>query len=195
MTSPSWSDHLLSTKDFPPSTLLVEALPAVSMRNQALDLGAGGLKDTRYLLAQRFAHVTVVDQEPTAQTLAEKIANPSLEVVITPFDQFAFPIERYDLINAQFSLPFNPRNTFSTMMEKLKASIAPSGIFCGQLFGTEDEWNTPTSKLTFHTKEEAERLFAGYTLLTFSERIRDGVLANGTPKHWHLFHIIAKKNT
>jgi SAM-dependent methyltransferase len=194
MTSSLWANHLLSTKDFPPSALLIEAMPAVSQRNHALDLGAGGLKDTRFLLAQGFEHVTVVDQEPTAKKLANTLANPLLEVIIGSFDEFAFPHEQYDLVNAQFALPFNPPETFYEMMEKLKTSIIPGGIFCGQLFGKEDEWNIPTSKLTFHTKEEVGTLFSGFTFITCRERIYDGILANGTPKHWHLFHIIAKKN-
>lgn len=189
----SWQQHLKQTQDAPPSHLLIEALSYLHQKEEALDLGAGGLKDTKYLLSCGFTHVTAVDREPFMGELAKQLSQEKLTTIITPFDKFSFPATTYDLINAQFALPFNPRATFVPTIERLKRSLKPRGVFCGQLFGCEDEWNTPTSKLTFHTHEEVQRLFQDIDLLHCEERIRDGKLSNGTPKHWHLFHIIAKK--
>jgi hypothetical protein len=47
--------------------------------------------------------------------------------------------------------------------------------------------------MTFHTREEAERLFAGFELERFDELDEDGETALGTPKHWHVFNVVARK--
>jgi hypothetical protein len=38
-----------------------------------------------------------------------------------------------------------------------------------------------------------ERLLAPFAVEHFGEDEHEGTTANGTPKHWHLFHIIARK--
>jgi len=75
----------------------------------------------------------------------------------------------------------------------MKRSLALGGIFAGQLFGTQDEWNTPQRDMTFHSKEEVLKSLSGMEVLHFVEANKEGSLANGLPKHWHVFHIIARK--
>lgn len=47
--------------------------------------------------------------------------------------------------------------------------------------------------MTFHTREQAERLISDLEIIEFTEEDQGGRIANGTPKHWHVFHIIARK--
>jgi len=47
--------------------------------------------------------------------------------------------------------------------------------------------------MTFHTKEEAERLICGLKIVKFKEEDKEGKTAVGPIKHWHVFHFIAKK--
>jgi hypothetical protein len=47
--------------------------------------------------------------------------------------------------------------------------------------------------MTFHTKEQAEGLFSDFSIIVFEEKERNGKTANGQPKHWHLFNVIARK--
>ena len=95
----------------------------------------------------------------------------------------------YDVINASWALPFNSKKTFASMFERLKSAIKKDGYFSGHLFGINDEWNRPERDMTFQTRSEAEQLFADMKLLDFEE---EGKTANGNPKHWHVFHIIAR---
>jgi hypothetical protein len=48
-------------------------------------------------------------------------------------------------------------------------------------------------ELTFHTRTEAEALFNGFELERFDEVEEDGQTALGEAKHWHLFHVVARR--
>lgn len=188
-----WSEYFEITKDKPPRPLLVKALNFVKEKNTALDLGAGSLNDSEYLLEQEFKKVTAVDSDPLVLQFAKEINNSNLTCIVSTFDKFNFPSSEYDLVSAQFSLPFNPLRTFEEVFFKIKASLKKGGIFTGQLFGVRDTWNDNSGKMTFHTQKQAEKLFSNMEVLHFVEDERDNKTALGQQKHWHIFHFIVKK--
>ncbi|MDO8550913.1 MAG: hypothetical protein Q7S39_12285 [Ignavibacteria bacterium] len=47
--------------------------------------------------------------------------------------------------------------------------------------------------MTFHTKQQVENLLSDMEIIELTEEDKDGRTANGTPKHWHVFHVIARK--
>lgn len=185
-----WKEYYEITKNRPPSKLLIDALQYVKNKNKALDIGGGALKDTRYLLEQGF-EVTVIDSSELMAKEAEKIESDKLHPVITTYNEFDFPEHEFDIASAMYSLPFNPPETFDKVFENIKESLVAGGIFCGQLFGIRDGWSNQ-SEMTFHTKEKIEKLFQGMRILYFKEEELDGKIANGSPKHWHVFHFIAE---
>ena len=79
------------------------------------------------------------------------------------------------------------------VFERLKASLNPGGIFVGQFFGVNDTWNTPDSSMTFFTREQAQKQLEGLDIVEFEEEDQDGATADGTPKHWHVYHVIARR--
>ncbi|MFA4954947.1 MAG: class I SAM-dependent methyltransferase [Patescibacteria group bacterium] len=188
---PDWSEFYAITQHASPSALLFKALGYVQHRGRAIDIGGGALKDTRYLLEQGF-EVTVIDKEELMAQVARAIHSVKLHFVITAFVDFDFPKNTFDLASAMFALPFNPPDTFEAVIQKIKASLVPGGIFCGQLFGAHDEWSS-NPDMTFHTKEQAEKLFSDLKIIELAEEERDGKLANGTPKHWHVFNFIVRQ--
>lgn len=179
------------------SKSLVEALTQVSGRDEALDLGSGSGRDSLFLVEQGFGHVVAVDQEPAARGVLDYLPPEradQLEFVQSSFSEYDFGVERFDIVNAQFALPFNPPETFGKMYDQLKQSLKPGGVFVGTFFGENDEWNTPGSKRTFHSRSDVEALLVGFEIITFNEEDnQDGRLADGTPKHWHRFIVIARK--
>ncbi len=48
--------------------------------------------------------------------------------------------------------------------------------------------------MTFHTREQAENLIEDLEVIYFKEKKKDDKTAKDDMKHWHEFHIIAKKN-
>lgn len=189
--SQDWSQYYQLTKNYPPSRLLIKALEYVSHKRKAIDVGGGALKDTRYLLEQGF-DVTVVDKEESMAKEAQAIASDKLHYVVSAFADFDFPKDEYDIASAMYALPFNPPGSFNAVFASIKRSLVKGGVFCGQCFGIRDEWSKDQS-MTFHTKEQVEELLAGMEIISIEEEERDGRTANGTPKHWHVFHFIAKK--
>jgi SAM-dependent methyltransferase len=164
----------------------------LSNGQNALDLGSGAGRDTRFLLEQGFA-VTAVDSDPHAIALMEELPQKRLRVVHSSFEAFDF--ETYDLVNAQFALPFMPEEQFHLVFGRITYALNPGGLFVGQFFGIHDEWNTPGNKMTFLTREQAEAELKGLRVLEFREEDVDSHIADGTPKHWHVFHIISQKET
>jgi tellurite methyltransferase len=194
MTTPDWGRFYGFTTGSPPWPLLMRAAGLAPRKGSALDLGAGAGRDTRYLLEQGFA-VTAVDADPRAVALLAALWQDRLRVVQSAFEDFAFASATYDLISAQFALPFIARDRFAGVFARLKAALVPGGIFAGQFFGVHDEWNTPERSMTFLTREEVEALLSGLETIELSEEDADGHTADGSPKHWHVFHILARRLT
>lgn len=186
-----WSSYYDLTRSGPPRPLLVEAVEYVANRNRAIDIGGGALRDTRYLLRQGF-DVTVIDKSSHLREEAQKIDSDQLHAYVTSFEEFDFGNQQYDLAAALFALPFNPPGTFNEVFTKIKQSLVAEGIFCGQFFGVHDSWVSRES-MTFHTKEQVNALLADMEIIRFEEKEEDGATADGTAKHWHMFHVIARK--
>jgi hypothetical protein len=47
--------------------------------------------------------------------------------------------------------------------------------------------------MTFVSREEALALLDGFEVEMFEEEEADSTTPRGTPKHWHIFHIVARK--
>ena len=175
----------------PPRPLLIKAAALVDRREHALDAGAGALNATKYLLSAGFKHVTALDASPHAQKVAEELPREQVTFVLSRFEDFEVTENYYDLINAEFSLPFIDREHFVPVFARLLNSVRSGGIFTGQLFGTNDSWNVENSGMSFHTRKEIEEFFRNFELLQLEEEDHPGTTKLGEPKHWHIFHIIA----
>lgn len=188
----NWYEFVELTKNKPPRKLLVKALPFVKERNTALDLGAGALNDSIYLLSEKFAHVIAVDKEPVATEIAKELPSERFTYKISSLEDFSFSPEVVDLINAQYALPFVQPESFDEVWENIGNSLKVGGIFTGQLFGDRDEWNG-RKNMTFHTKDQALKLLSNFETVDFEEEEADKPTAAGIMKHWHVFHFIARK--
>ena len=177
----------------PPRPLLVKATALAAGKEHALDAGAGALNATKYLLSAGFAHVTALDAAPSAQKLAAELPPNQVTFVLSRFEDFAFPAGAYDLVNAEFSLPFIRAENFAAVFARLIGSVRPGGLFTGQLFGPKDSWNVAGSGMNFHSRAAVETLLRGFELVELEEEDHPGKTKLGDDKHWHIFHIIARK--
>jgi len=193
MTDHNWEEYVARTKDIKPRPLMVRAIELVGQKNEALDLGSGALNDVRYLVSTGFKHITAVDSKPVAKDIIKNFPADIVIYVINSFEEFEFAEGKYDLINAQYALPFNTKESFSRVIESIIKSLKPGGVFTGQFFGDRDEWNTPEAKMTFVTKKEAEQFLKDLKVIEFTEEDKEGNTAAGKMKHWHVFHFIGIK--
>lgn len=102
-----------------------------------------------------------------------------------------------DLVNASFAIPHCDPADFPALWSQLTKAIKPGGRFAGQLFGIHDEFATKPDGITrtYHTRAEVEALLSSAGLIAeFLDEIqRDGKNAYGEPKHWHVFHLVARR--
>jgi SAM-dependent methyltransferase len=192
-----WANFAATTRDHEQHFLVETAeglVPAQGQERNALDLGCGAGRGTKFLLARGW-RVTAVDAEPAAIAIVSDIKSDKLRVVQSRFEDFEFGEEVYDLVSAQFSLPFTPRAELAGVVTRMKESIKPGGYFAGQFFGTHDEWNKPGSEVNFLTRDRVDELLAGMSLVEVIEDDKEGGTATGANKHWHVFHVIARKNS
>jgi len=97
-------------------------------------------------------------------------------------------------VSAQFALPFTPKEYFSEVFARGKGCSTPEE-FLWSTIRIHDEWNTPGNHMTFLAREQAEDLLTGMKVHRVQEEDVDGHVADGTPKHWHVFHIIAQRSS
>ncbi|HUK94268.1 MAG TPA: class I SAM-dependent methyltransferase [Gaiellaceae bacterium] len=198
--SDDWAEYYdVAGKGEPRETLLLalelfDSEPDPVGGRFAIDLGCGEGRDTVELL-RRGWRVLAIDGEPEAigrlrarPGLAE---NDRLETAISPFEELDWRAAA--LVSSSYALPFCPPGAFPAVWERLVASIVPGGRFCGQLFGDRDEWASDPA-LSVHSRAEAESLLEPFELERFDEVEEDGSTAVGDPKHWHLFHVVARKH-
>ncbi len=188
----SWWEHHERTKESPPSESLAIAMTSVTGRDAALDLGAGTLRDTKFLLQEGFRSVVAVDIEPSVQDRAKNIEDDRLRVVTASFQTFEFEKDAFDLVNAQNSLQFIPRESFDEVFMKIKGSLKEGGIFVGSLFGENDGWEG-ASNMTFLSLAQLQGLFSDMEIIELREEEKDAPTVAGSDKHWHIFHVIARK--
>ncbi len=192
-----WKAYSERTKERPLRELLVQAVAYVPDKGQALDLGPGALNESEYLLELGFQSVVAVNKDPleidpVAQSRATAFPKDRFAYCVSSFDAFDFKPGTYDLINAQYALPFNPPETFDGMFTSLIASLKSGGIVTGQFFGPNDEWSS-NATMTFVTRERAQRLLQDCEIISFKEEEGTDRLAVGGQKYWHTFHFIARK--
>jgi hypothetical protein len=100
------------------------------------------------------------------------------------------------MINSSFALPLCPPSAFHELWARIIDALEPGGRFCGQFFGDRDSWAAPgsgKSGITFLKRSEAEALLATLEIERFLEEETEAERPVGQSKHWHIFHIVAKK--
>ncbi len=161
----------------------------------AVDLGCGTGRDTIELL-RRHWRVLAIDATPEA--IAGLRARPDLvprcrarlETRLARFEATDWPAA--DLVNASFALPLCPPPSFPALWRRIVASLRPGGRFAGQLYGNRDDWARDRT-LTHLDRHRLDALLAGLKVELFREEEEDAVTPRGRAKHWHVFHLVARK--
>jgi SAM-dependent methyltransferase len=185
-----WSRYYAATGADPRQTLL-DALARFDEPGLAVDLGCGTGRDTFELLSRGWRVLAIDAEEEAIRRVRERAGdNKQLTTQLMRFEEAELP--SCELVNASWSLPFCAPAAFARFWERIVAALQPGGRFCGQLFGERDGW-APADDMTFLTRGEAEKLLSTFDLERFGEVEEDSTTALGEPKHWHVFHVVARK--
>src|SRR3989344_769337 len=190
-----WKEYIEKTKDKPPKAWLVGALAFVDKKEEALDLGPGAFNETKFLLSEGFKHITAVDISNAAEEIYDQLPKDKVKYIILPFKDFNFPKDTFDLVNAQYSLPFNPPDTFDEVFDKVKNSLKKNGIFTGQFFGKKHGWNIEGSNKSFHTEEQVKKLLSDMEILEFKPEEEDKKPVIGELVYWDCIPCYCSKKT
>lgn len=195
----SWSKYheLTDSGERTPDRLTKRAVEYVSEKNLAIDLGAGNLRNTRFIADSGFKHVIAYDGSPSVANMVEKSDKESDKEIITTdirkFEDFDYPPETFDLIFSRKSLNFiNPQN-FDATFSKILASAKPDGIVAITMFGDKDPWNDDKIKMTFKSLDELKAYFKEWEIIIEAEREVDDLTSKDEPKRSHYIWICARK--
>lgn len=205
-SSMDWRTYYTVTDARPPRATLLFALDrfeqeggkaAHGRADLAIDLGCGNGNDTAELL-RRGWQVLAIDAEASAieglQRSEAALGPDRLETRVARFEDVDLP--RALLVNSSFALPLCPPAAFHRVWRRLVAALEPGGRFAGQFFGNRDSWADPTtgkSGMTFLSRAEAVDLLKDLEIELFDEEENDATTPRGSSKHWHVFHIVARK--
>ena len=190
-----WSEYYEKLRDRPPRKTLVAALDAFGTRPDALavDLGCGDGRDIVEIL-RRGWNVVAVDAEPAALTRLTERKLPGAEritPIVSRFEDVPLPLG-VQLVNSSFALPLCEPERFHEIWTRIGEALPSGGRFSGQWYGPNDSWFGRPG-ITFLSRDEAMALLEGFDVEMFDEEEADSTTPRGKPKHWHVFHIVARK--
>ncbi|MBN1618999.1 methyltransferase domain-containing protein [Candidatus Dojkabacteria bacterium] len=190
-----WKKFYQNTKYNTTAKLLIEAVKYCKNKRNALDIGCGAGKDSVFLLKEGFRVLAIDSDNSVAEFIpTELLKSENFRLVIDSIEKFDLTKYRFDLINAQYSLPFISKDEFFPCIYRIIDSMSQDGIFVGQFFGLHDSWNKPTAKETFLSKKQAVNIFNNLNIIKLEEFEKDRPDASGRDKHWHVFDFIVEKN-
>jgi SAM-dependent methyltransferase len=194
-----WNRYYDRLATAPPRPTLMRALDLferesiASEEMIAADLGCGVGADVRELL-RRGWRVHAIDREPSAIERLVELTAPELRARLTTAiaDFETMEVPPSTLINASYSLPFCPPQSFDRLWTAIVGALPRGGRFSGHIFGEHHTW-AQSEVMTCHRREQLDLLFAGFELEHFVEVDEDGQTALGDPKHWHVYSVVARK--
>ena len=189
----SWAEYYDEFEDREPREMLLRVLGTFgSGELLAIDLGCGSGIDTLAMLRAGW-RVFATDAEPEAiRRLRDRVPDdlsPGLNVQLARMEDVELPPA--DLVWAGFSLFFCRPDRFVDVWSRIRAVLRPDGRFAGQVLGDRDTWAGEEDVSSF-TREQALALLDGLVIESVEEEEEDGD-AWGDQKHWHVFHIVARR--
>jgi tellurite methyltransferase len=177
---------------------VAQALAAFVLEGRAaplrvVDLGCGAGRDTLPLLAKGHT-VHAIDREQAAiDRLCAACPPGDLSRLTTTAARFEdADWAEIDLAVSSFALPFCPPGYFAGLFARIHGRLAKGGRLACQLLGPRDDFAGQPG-VTIHTSDEVAALLAPFIVERLDEEEVDTVTPRGRQKHWHLFHVVARK--
>lgn len=191
-----WAAYYKQLRDRPPRRTVLAALDRFGEPQGdalAIDLGCGDGRDIVEIL-HRGWRVVAVDAEPEAlkQLMARGLPDSDrITPIVARMEDVPLPLG-VQLVNSSFAMPLCEPERFHDLWTRIAEALPVGGRFSGQWYGKRDSW-LGRPGMTFLDRDEALSLLEGFETEMFEEEESDGVTPRGNAKHWHIFHIVARK--
>jgi trans-aconitate methyltransferase len=185
-----WPAYYAATLRKPLHPMYANLEPHLPPPGLAYELGCGVGHGVLWLLSRGW-RVRAVDSQPEAiEILRSRLPEGArCEVAVARLQDLYF--EPCRLVVAGFSLFFLPPEEFGACWARLADAIEPGGAFMGQFLGVRDAWSG--RGYSQHDAAQVRTLLGPFETLYYEEAERDGETATGEGKHWHVFHVLARK--
>lgn len=194
-----WPGYFDAVAGKPPRETLLLAIKAFEdegvtrFPRVAVDLGAGEGRDTAELL-RRGWRVAAIDAHPESiRRIWERpdlVNADRLTTTNSTYEECMIPA--CDLLNAAYALPFCNPAFFEAVWKKIGGAVRSGGRFSGQFFGDRDTWASIPGR-SHQTEAQVRAMLGGWEVEHFQIEENDKPDAGGTMKHWHIFHVVARK--
>lgn len=185
-----WEAFYEATLERPLHPVFSRLEPHLPNGGTAVELGCGVGAGVLWLLDRGF-HVVAVDRDQRALDIVQRRLPEGARCRVVLADLADYSPPPAEVVVAGFSLFFLPRAEFQGFWARLRASLRPGGLFAGQLLGVDDDWRR--RGYTVHTADEVRDLFEGFEILDSEEANRPGKTTLREEKHWHVFHVVARR--
>ena len=178
-----------------PNSLVVEALKDfTTTKSKALDLGAGNLRDSKFLLSKGFKKIVAVDKDEVTR----KFLVPKIDLHITAIEDFIPETNTFDFALSCNTLFFLDQSRVSRILHRVFAGLKPKGIFVFNVLGNDDDWVLQQRPVYSYSDRELETLAVrtGYEVLGLGEGRYNSYFMSQEgplPKFWHQLSLAVRK--
>lgn len=150
-----------------PNSLVTSALrDYVRGRSASLDLGAGNLRDSMFLLKQGFARVIAVDN--SEESLAFR--QDGIELHIAEIEDFRTEENSIDFAICCNTLYFLDRQSIVKVFRNVFSGLRSGGVFACHVLGKDDVWVGEGRPVSWFTEESMLSLNVDFSLIKTGER-------------------------
>ncbi|MGM0385386.1 MAG: methyltransferase [Actinomycetota bacterium] len=190
-----WAEYNASraVRDLRPLSARLLELAGPGEGRTAVDIGCGSGVEVAALLANGWrVHAVDGDASVAAHLAPLGERHPgALEFRHVEFGAVG-ELPTAGLIHSSYALPYAEPDAFARLWELVRGALRPGGWFGAHLFGDHDSGRADGEVATYLTRAEAHGLLDGWEVVQFEEEDAVGPSFIG-PKHWHLFHVIARR--
>lgn len=175
-----------------PNSLVVSVLEGyVQARGVALDLGAGNLRDSKFLKHMGFARVVAVDH--SEESLAFSIEG--VELHIQPIQAYEAELDAFDFVISCNTLFFLSEASVEAVFRNVLSSLRSGGIFACNVLGPEDDWVFQDAPVSSFEESDIARLCEGFEVIDANPLHFDQLspTTGHPPKHWHQWCLVLRK--
>ena len=186
-------DYHLHVGDVPNQLVTGCMQDYVTQREASLDLGAGNLRDSRWLQSKGFTKLVAVDScEESSAFVTEGI-----ELHISPIEIFVPERDSFDFAFSCNTLFFLTPSQVADVFKNVLGGLRSGGVFACNVLGEEDDWVVQGRKVSSFTEDTLTAFATGFEVLGVGESKNQSQALDNlgmlVGKFWHQMSIAVRK--